>query len=181
MFQSARLRLRAVEEEDYAVFHDWWSDPDLMALQSTRTIRLVGEPRNRAMFESWMESPDDGTIGFSIVERSTDLLIGFCSLWGATIKDRQAELAIGIGEADYRGKMYGPEAMRLLLAYAFGELNYHRVFLTVLADNEPAVRAYRKVGFVEEGRMRRSIWRDGRWKDQLLMAILQDEFPGRTT
>ena len=39
------------------------------------------------------------------------------------------------------------------------------VALSVFAFNERAIRSYRKAGFVEEGRLRGAIARDGGWWD----------------
>ena len=52
----------------------------------------------------------------------------------------------------------------------------HRLVIDPSAANEPAIRAYSKVGFKPVGRLRRS-WRrpDGTWEDQLLMDLLADE------
>ena len=52
------------------------------------------------------------------------------------------------------------------LDHAFTRLNLHRVSLSVFAFNERAIRSYRRVGFVLEGRSREAIHRDGRWWDE---------------
>ena len=66
--------------------------------------------------------------------------------------------------------------MRLLLDYAFRHRNLNRVALRTHSENERAMRCYRACGFVEEGRLRRSIWIDGRYVDGVLMGILRDEW-----
>jgi hypothetical protein len=63
-----------------------------------------------------------------------------------------------------------------MLDHAFGTLALHRVALFVFEFNERAVRAYRKCGFVIEGRARESIWRDGRWWDELAMSVLESDW-----
>ena len=60
-----------------------------------------------------------------------------------------------------------------MLDHAFGTLGLHRIALFVFEFNERAMRAYRRCGFVVEGRARESIWRDGRWWDELAMSVLQ--------
>jgi hypothetical protein len=63
-----------------------------------------------------------------------------------------------------------------MLDHAFGTLGLHRVGLAVFEFNERAIRAYRKCGFVAEGRAREAIWRDGRFWDEIEMSILQEEW-----
>lgn len=90
--------------------------------------------------------------------------------------DRRARFAIGMFSPDFIGRGLGSEATRLVLGHAFTDLGLHRVDLRVLAENEIARRAYRRCGFVEEGRERESCWLDGRWHDDVLMGILAHEF-----
>jgi hypothetical protein len=66
-----------------------------------------------------------------------------------------------------------------MIDHAFGTLGLHRVALTVFEFNERAIRAYRRCGFVVEGRSRESIWRDGRWWDELAMSVLSTEWHER--
>jgi RimJ/RimL family protein N-acetyltransferase len=61
---------------------------------------------------------------------------------------------ITIGERDVWGQGYGTEATGLMLDHAFGTLRLHRIALSVFAFNERAIRSYRRVGFLVEGRSR---------------------------
>ena len=67
----------------------------------------------------------------------------------------------------------------ILSNYAFTHLNMNRVALQVLADDARAVGAYRKVGFVEEGRLRQQAWVRGRFEDELLMAVVRKDWESR--
>jgi RimJ/RimL family protein N-acetyltransferase len=73
----------------------------------------------------------------------------------------------------------GQDAVRTLVDYAFTHLNMNRVALEVLADDARAVGAYRKAGFVEEGRLRQQAWVRGRFKDDLLMAVVREDWESR--
>jgi hypothetical protein len=63
-----------------------------------------------------------------------------------------------------------------MIDHAFGGLGLHRVGLTVFSFNERAIRSYRSVGFVVEGRAREAIWREGRWWDEIAMSILGSDW-----
>ena len=65
-----------------------------------------------------------------------------------------------------------------MIDHAFGGLGLHRVGLTVFSFNERAIRSYRSVGFVVEGRAREAIWREGRWWDEISMSILDGRLGG---
>jgi RimJ/RimL family protein N-acetyltransferase len=75
-----------------------------------------------------------------------------------------------------RGKGYGSEALKLLLQFAFLELNLHRIGLDVISYNEPAIRSYIRSGFSEEGRVREAIYREGKRYDRIYMGLLKQEW-----
>ena len=52
-------------------------------------------------------------------------------------------------------------------------LNLVRLELDVYSDNEPAIKLYKKFGFVIEGTMSRYSFRDGEYIDTLMMARLK--------
>ncbi|MBI5667699.1 MAG: GNAT family N-acetyltransferase [Chloroflexi bacterium] len=113
---------------------------------------------------------------FGIRLRETDQLIGLISLEQIDWPNGTAWMGVGIGEPEHRGKGYGSEAIRLLLKFAFHEINLHRVQLTVFAYNPAAITMYEKLGFVKEGIMRERLHRDGQRHDVLLYALLRPEW-----
>ena len=66
-----------------------------------------------------------------------------------------------------------------MLHYAFNILNLHRVQLHAWVGNEAGIRAYKKAGFVEEGRLREAMKHDGQWCDFLVMGVLEAEWRSR--
>jgi RimJ/RimL family protein N-acetyltransferase len=88
-------------------------------------------------------------------------------------------VGIEIGR-DFWGKGFGQDAVRTLVHYAFEHLNMNRVELYVLADDPRAVGAYRKAGFVEEGRLRGHSWVHGEYHDALVMSVLRVDWKPRT-
>ena len=63
-----------------------------------------------------------------------------------------------------------------MMDHAFGGLGLHRVGLTVFSFNDRAIRSYRSVGLVVEGRAREAIWREGRWWDEISMSLLDSDW-----
>lgn len=102
--------------------------------------------------------------------------IGTARLHHLDQADRRARYAIGIFDPNMLGQGIGTEATRLVLRYAFEELGLHRVDLRVLAFNQRAIACYNKCGFVVEGVERHSALITGTWHDDVMMAILEDEY-----
>jgi RimJ/RimL family protein N-acetyltransferase len=115
-------------------------------------------------------------LAMAVHERSNDRLIGTCAFSQLDGDNGSALYHITIGEPDAWGRGYGTEATQLMVDHAFGSLGLHRIALFVFEFNERAIRAYRRCGFAVEGRSRESVWRDGRWWDELAMSILDSDW-----
>lgn len=98
-----------------------------------------------------------------------DQLIGFIVIHSIEWNNRAGLLSIGIGDPSFRNKGFGTNALQLMLRYAFCELNLNRVGLDVIEYNKRAIRAYERVGFQQEGRMREAVNRDGKSYDRVIM------------
>jgi aminoglycoside 6'-N-acetyltransferase len=93
-----------------------------------------------------------------------------------TAEFRHAAIDLFLDPAFHRRGL-GPEAIRAVARHLFRELGHHRLTIDPAADNEPAIRAYTKVGFKPVGRLRQyQRFPDGTWKDGLLMDLLADEW-----
>ena len=118
----------------------------------------------------------DGALAMAIHERDTDRLVGTCAFSQLDGDNGSALYHITIGEKDAWGRGLGTEATQLMLDHAFGALGLHRIALFVFEFNERAIATYRRCGFVVEGRARESIFRDGRWWDELAMSVLERDW-----
>jgi len=168
------VRLAAPEEGDAPIFARWAQDAEYLRSLDTDYTR----PMSVAEMGRWLEEfiHDPGTVEFRIRTLADDRLIGFVALHTIDWHHRTANLAIGIGDRQDRGRGYGTEALCLVLRHAFREMNLERVGLNVHGDNAPAIRAYEKAGFSRAGIMRRVFRRDGEWQDRVIMDILDTEW-----
>ena len=83
---------------------------------------------------------------------------------------------IQIGEKNYWHGGYGTDAMRLLLDYAFNQKNLLRIEAIVLEDNMGSRKLHEKLGYRQEGFLRNSVYKDGRYKNQVYYALLKSEY-----
>ena len=154
-------------------FHRWYADPDVV-----RLTRYQDSPMRPDEIERFFAARALGTdsLAMAIHLRGDDRLIGTCALSQLDADNGSALFHITIGEKDAWGRGCGTEATRLMIGHAFEGLGLHRVALSVFAFNERAIRSYRSVGFVVEGRAREAIWREGRWWDEISMSILDSDW-----
>lgn len=171
MFKGQKVLLRAVKRED--MLRQWESenDPELYFLDGGRP-RPTSLEAMYAHFDGEVGRRDD-SVSFAI--EADGSYIGHCGLHSIDPTARLCELSVEIGDHAYWGRGYGREAVRLLLDYAFQHMNMERVWLNTHSENERAIRCYKACGFVEEGRLRRHIWINGRYVDRVIMGILREE------
>jgi len=79
----------------------------------------------------------------------------------------------------HRGAGYGLEAKLLVLRYAFHEERLQKYEVRCLATNEAMVRHMARLGATLEGRLRRHLFTDGAYVDELLYGLLREEFDAR--
>jgi RimJ/RimL family protein N-acetyltransferase len=157
---------------DAPQLYEWINDRDQVLFNAP--YKPVSEPQHADWLASITTRPD--TVIFGIRTAGDDTLVGSCQLHSISHIHRSAELQIRIGETAARGKGYGKNAVQLLLRFAFSDLNLHRVFVHVFADNNPAIRLYETTGFKREGALREAAFIDGKYVDVLVMGILQTEY-----
>ena len=117
---------------------------------------------------------EDADSRYLIAEQGEGGPCGYVILKGLGTPARSIELARMV--AAEPGQGLGKAMLRAVIALAFGELNANRLWLDVFDDNERARRAYRAVGFVEEGILREATHRsDGRVGSLVIMSILASE------
>lgn len=81
-----------------------------------------------------------------------------------------------IGNEEHRGKGVGTFAVSAMVNHAFFDLNLRRLQLEVLEYNQTAQKLYKKIGFVEEGRKRKAVFKDGQYVDELIMGLFREEY-----
>ncbi|HXG40329.1 MAG TPA: GNAT family protein [Candidatus Limnocylindrales bacterium] len=165
--------LRRHTPDNLRAFLRWYSDPEV-----ARLTRYQDGPMRADEIERFFAARVIGPEAFALAihVRETGRLIGTCAFSQLDPDNGSALFHITIGERDSWGRGYGTEATRLMLELGFERLGLHRIALSVFEFNERAIRAYRKVGFVVEGRARDAIWRDGRYWDEIAMSLLESDW-----
>ncbi len=175
MIYGELTRLRALTTADLPALVEWRNDREVKALLGGWSFPVSLEAEQE-WFEKARHSRSTQRLAIEVL--ADGRYIGNIGLYEIDWKDRKAEYGILIGDKAAWGKGYGLDASTALLAYAFCELNLHRVFLRVLAHHERAIRLYQRIGFREEGRLRQDVFRGGTYRDTLVMGLLASEFAG---
>lgn len=102
-------------------------------------------------------------------------VVGWCVVERRTTEGVRHVGRLGIGMLpEARGRGLGRRLMAAVIDAARGK-GMERIELEVFASNERAIALYERSGFAREGLKRRVRKLDGRYDDDVLMALLLDE------
>lgn len=182
LFQGELIRLVAVDPKPASsALTEWVQNSEYQRLLGTAPASLWSLKKLQEWLDKDLEKDQDDNFLFWIQILADGCLAGFISLDGISWAHGDTFISIGIGNRENWSQGFGTDAMKVILRYAFTELNLRRVSLNVFAYNLRALRSYEKAGFVVEGRERRFLLRDGRRWDLVYMGILRQEWLERNT
>lgn len=103
------------------------------------------------------------------VAEDDGVVVGICTVSRQGHREDRHVASLGIAiSPGHRGRGIGTALMQHALSKC--EDRFEIVTLAVIAGNEPAIRLYRRLGFVERGRVPRTFRRDGVDHDEILMS-----------
>lgn len=168
-----RVYLRALELDDYKTTIKWRRDEEIW--------QMVGGPKYFVSTEyekNWIAKainhPVELRLGICLVD--DDKLIGLASMINVDLLNRSAEFSLMIGEKEYWNGGYGTEAGNMLLDYCVLERGMYRLSCTILESNLASQKIALNSGFTKEGVLRSSVYKDGRYHNQVIFSILRDEY-----
>ena len=174
-----RVAVRRFRPEDVAEFVAYRSHPEVARYQSW-DAPYPPEEGDRFVRQMMTRHPD--TPGewcqFAVALRATGQLIGDCAAMPRADDPRQCEIGFTIAPRR-QGRGYATEAVRLLVGYLFAR-GKHRITACCDARNAASVAVLERLAMRQEGHLRQSTWAKGGWTDDLLYALLHQEWqPGR--
>lgn len=171
-----KIRLRALSAGDIEKTLQWHNQEDISDFYSGHPF-----PVNIEMEQKWYEkilTSNFPVSVFGIENIENQCLIGITTLRDINFFNRSAEFSIFIGDIEYRGKGFSNNATSQTLRFGFFKMGLNRIYLKVLEENESAIKLYQTTGFVKEGLLRSSVFKNNCFKNEIIMAILKDEFRG---
>ena len=176
IIEGKKIRLRPLRMDDLDHIMAWANDWEV-----TRTLLMGRYPLTRENEKEWLESKlkasSEETV--FVIETRDGKYLGGINLFRIQPIDRHAELGLVIGSKKDWGKGYARESMELLIRYGFETLNLHAIYLGVVSFHDRAIKLYRSLGFVEEGRLRHRVFLEGSYHDMISMSLLRDDWSNR--
>jgi RimJ/RimL family protein N-acetyltransferase len=178
LYEGRLVRMGPIDhEKDPAVVAGWTRDPLWRSVLGEFARPLAPDAVRRLLekIEKQMEE-NRNLFHFTLRDRADDRLVGMARLDWIDLHNGTGRLVLGIGSAADRRHGYGSDALNLMLGFAFGELNFHRVSVWASDDNLPFIQMVRKAGFEEEARRREAAFHDGSYLDVVHLGLLRSKW-----
>ncbi|MDX1945981.1 MAG: GNAT family N-acetyltransferase [Pirellulaceae bacterium] len=171
--RTPRLVLRPLAADDAPTVQLLAGEKDVAS-----TTRLLPHPYPPGAAEAWIATLPD------IYQRAEGITWGIALTDGpllGTIRlvlnpaDNHAELGYWVGKPFWNNG-FCTEAARVVVAYGFDKLDLERIYANYMARNPASGRVLHKLGFVQEGLLRRHRRKFGRYEDLIVCGIVRSEY-----
>jgi RimJ/RimL family protein N-acetyltransferase len=174
IWQGKTIRLRAIEPTDWEAYFKLDLDEE-----QARALYFVPFPPSQHGSERFAEEAaskkTEGDNFRFVIENRENEVVGdvtthYCNprngsfSWGITIKQ------------EHRRMGYATESLLLVMRYYFQELRYQKVTVTLYSFNEASTRLHERLGFQQEGRIRRTVFTRGQFFDELIYGLTVEEY-----
>lgn len=179
LYEGQDIRFGPIDhEKDPEVESRWTHDSEFMRLMETSPARPMSAAMIKKQYEKLEKQieEDKNLYHFMIRAKADDRLMGKAAVQRIEWANGNGFLRLGIGAAEDRRKGYGTQALRMLLRFAFAELNLFRVTAVVPEYNAGALALLKEFGFTQEVCRRKALERDSRRWDLYVFGLLNDEW-----
>jgi RimJ/RimL family protein N-acetyltransferase len=172
---SERLMLRPIQLADSDLIFKYRANSVINQYQGwiPKTIEDVHD------FISKQTSPEINLPGswfqFVIMKKDDLELIGDIGVHFLDFAGWQIELGITLSE-NHHGNGYATEALTEIISFLFNQMNKHRIIASIDPRNLKSIQLFKRLGFRKEAHFKESIFMNDEWIDDLLYAVLKDEW-----
>ena len=164
--ETVNVTLRAIEPEDLDLLYQIENNQQLWHVGATNV------PYSRYTLHDYIATSSDDIYADRqvrlIIESDDHQTVGICDIVRFEPQHLRAEAGIVIMEP-YRRRGYAEAALNQLAHYALSILHLHQLYAVVAADNEPALKLFRKSGFSYETQLRDWLFDGHNYADAVVM------------
>jgi RimJ/RimL family protein N-acetyltransferase len=156
-------------------YFEWLRDPEVvLPIYRMEYLLPISFDAVRSYVESLWNSGRDGF--FAIHEKDSGKFVGTQRIGHIDWRSGVADIGVLVGDRSCWGRGYATDAVRIACRYAFGPLSLRRLTGGTPATNEAMCRCFSRLGFREEGRLRKHLLIRGRYDDHVLYGMIKEEY-----
>lgn len=163
------FRLREIDEKDLDMVLRWRNSERIR--HNMFTDRVITADEHNKWFNKIKPDSETKCLIFECKGRS----VGVVTFTGIDEINNRCHWGFYLGETDMPpgiGSIMG----FLALEHAFLKLRVRKVCSEVLAFNKASINLHKKLGFIEEGRLKGHVLKHGKYEDVIIFALSEDEW-----
>jgi len=173
LIETQRLILQKITVEDYVYLFKNKSIGEIMAILGLSSKEEF--LKEKFKYDNGYKTRIDSFVQFQLIDKSTEKIIGGCSLHNWYTEHRRAELGYALFNDANKGKGFMTEAVKEIIAYGFESMNLHRIEAYVAPDNIPSLNLMSKFSFTKEGLLREHYFYNEKYDDSIVFSLLRSE------
>ncbi|KUG04005.1 gnat family acetyltransferase [hydrocarbon metagenome] len=170
--ETTRFILRNIEASDLETLHNYWSDSVVTKYMNV-TFENIEETRQMIDLLNSLPEAGEGK-RWAIVDKESHVVLGTCGYHKVQAEHRRAEIGYELGR-EYWGKGVMQEVLAPIIGHCFKDLEFNRIEALVTVGNSRSLNTLIKLGFKTEGVLREYEFTQGRFHDQVILALLRRE------
>jgi RimJ/RimL family protein N-acetyltransferase len=166
--------LRPLTVNDVTVkYVDWLKDEEV-----TKYLEIRFGDYSIDELKSYIELflKDKSKFLFGIFFERNDSHIGNMTIYDVNYKTGTFDIGYLIGDKNHWGTSASTEAILLALKYAFNNLNLRKIFTGVYSNHVKSRFTLKKIGFVEEARLKDRFLFDGETIDEVIVTMDREQW-----
>jgi RimJ/RimL family protein N-acetyltransferase len=169
IIKNHNITLRPIRESDTSLLYSLLNDVDI--INSVVGFSLpINEEDHKKWINNQLMNPNNGRF---IIDYN-DYPVGYIALTNMNPYNRSAELGIKIFDKKFHGKGIGSLSVLEIVKYGFNYLNLNRIETTILESNSKSLSLFvNKLGWNIEGKKIASVYRNGAFHNEIMVAILK--------
>ncbi|MFG0764782.1 GNAT family N-acetyltransferase [Aeromonas media] len=174
LVKHCRVYLRAFRADDYLTTHKWRCDDDVVSSLVGKKYFVSEDYEKKWIHDAIFSASNSVKLAVCLVDSNEH--IGNVYLDSIDSFNQTAMFSLMIGNKSYWARGFGTEMTFLMLNYAFYEINLRRIYSYQLSNNIGSIAVHHKCGFKDEGVFREAVFKNGKFSDLNVMAILKNDF-----
>ncbi|MGL5955853.1 MAG: GNAT family N-acetyltransferase [Brevinema sp.] len=170
MYYGEKIILRAYQDSDLEIAYKLIENFEIKSMLIADTIFPCSLEDQKEFIKNATNKPC-----YHFAVELDGEYIGGCGINAYDSKTQTATLGIWIAQP-YQGQGHGFDTLKTFCTFLFDEMNVRKIKLNYFAFNTKAHNFYTKLGFKEEGILRKEIFRFGQFHDIHLMGMFREEF-----
>lgn len=169
---TSRLLIKAFNLTDAEAVFAYRSDPEIGKYQSFHPTN-ADETKAFILSKDLIFNTEDTWFQLGIY--CNGIVIGDMGIHFVGPCNSQCEIGYTLARQE-QGKGYAQEAVTAVVDYLFGTLKKHRITASLDPRNIASVKLLERIGFRREGLFVKSYFNNGVWEDDLMYAVLDEEW-----